>query len=298
MYLLIGKSRDNYLSGSYLTYKRLSDHFPDNLHFIDGAEHPEFDISESLRQYSKIVLCCNNHKIYPFKIKNADLMQKNVMLFTRIREIAGVTNSIIGGFSVYRDWKCHKHFVPTIVSSFDAYNDPDEKTFGFYYRPQLAHDAFMRFLDAVRNLNQHVNVVFCGRQPDFLYVKSLCPNIQSIYHTINIADFFSRISHYVVAMDNAFIDPMPHLLVESVQAGKQITVIGCERDFEDGINDIMSVINYHTSLQDDSYLDNANNVLRFESFRNFFSNVIANKFSYHVDYDKYKNFYEWCAHEL
>ena len=65
------------------------------------------------------------------------------------------------------------------------------------------------------------------------------------FHTTNSQEFFSNIDYYLYAKSKTFIDPWPTTLEEAIQINKEIIILDKGRNFEDGIDDVLSCCNYH-----------------------------------------------------
>lgn len=301
--LLIGRSRDKYRAGSHYSYLQLKNYFSDKFDYIDGREYTSLDFPFLFSKYEKVIFCNQSHNKYPFKIPNKILLtERKMMMFTRFFNIAPIVNSITNGFSIYKERKVHKYFFPTITSQYYQYKtdkEPTEECFGYYYRPQTP-DSFFYFMDMMNNYHHPVNIKICGREPDIEFIKRHISNINKISYTMDMREFFSEITHYIMPMSASYIDPLPHVIIEAVQHDKQVICPKLSnRNHKDGIDDVLSIIKYHTDLYDKSILDNTNTVLDIRNFENFYRHAIYDlSFEYKLEADKYNTFYEWCCDVL
>ena len=299
-YIFIGNSRHSYRTSTIRSFEKLSNYNKNLIDCMDGYKMYSLDYNLLENNYDKIIFGCQDNRVYPFRISNKLFLNKKYIFFTRRKELTGVmVNSATNGFSVYTSWKSHKLFLLNIASSNKDYiKNPlyDDVTYGFYNRP-TTELSFIIFLNKLKEYNKKVNLVFCGYKPDFNYIKSNV-NVGTIKHTENMEEFWNSITHYVMPMNPKIFDPFPHTLLEAVQNKKQVIIIPCERNFSDGIDDIMSLIQYHTSFYDSNIVNNDSNILTYETLIPYYNRLFSNNFEYHFDYTKYKTFYDWCSHEL
>ena len=159
-------------------------------------------------------------------------------------------------------------------------------------------DSFTYFCDKINELKRPVRIMFCGLKPNENTIRMLLPNVEWS-HTIDMNKFFSTITHYVMPMSAKIIDILPHVIMEAVQHGKQIVCPRIpNRKHEDGIDDVLSLIKYHTDLSDMREFDNSDTILDIRKFDNFYRKVINMDMEYSFDRTKYNTFYDWCSHEL
>lgn len=298
-FLLVGRSRDTYKAGSHYSYTQLVTEYTNNFTYIDGNNKPDFQLSDYYDSYDKVILCNQSHHKYPFKINTIDLIKnKKLMLFTRFFDTAKISQSLTNGFSIYKQGK-HKYFFPTITSKYYQYTTEQPKDFcwGYYYRHQNI-DSYMYFCDLMNSFSTKQNIYICGRIQDFGSVYSNLSN-HNVKLTQNMTEFYSNITAYVMPMSEMYLDPLPHVLIEAVQHGKQIYCPKMpNRTHLDGIDDILSIIQYHSDINDSRVLDNSQTCLDIRNFDKFIKNCIDCKMEYSFDIKKYNTFYDWCSHEL
>jgi hypothetical protein len=133
---------------------------------------------------------------------------------------------------------------------------------GYYHRP-WRKDMLTMFVSFLRNLKQKVRlyIMNMNNKPLFNNCNTL---IKDLHFTNDPIDFWSNVSHFFYGMDNC-IDPWPTTLQEAVNFNKQIIIYKKNQNFEDGKNDILECIDYHTDLTD-KYLDNSDSLLNIVNF--------------------------------
>lgn len=298
--LFLGRSRDIYKAGSHHNYVRLADAYSESFDYIDSVTNRLLDLNQLLDSYKKVILSNQAHIKYPFKIPFSLMIKhKRFMLFTRNFDIVSYTNSITNGFSIYKNIKGFKYFFPTITTRYNEFNctEPTEECYGYYYRPQTP-DSFHYFCDKINELRRRVKIYFCGRRPDIEKLKGVIP-LAECSHTYDMNVFFSNITHYVMPMSMDYVDPLPHVLMEAVQHGKQIICPPLPgRNHSDGIDDVLSLIQYHIDLHDTRLFDNSNTMIDIKKFDAFYKKCISLDMEYSFNREKYQSFYDWCVHEL
>jgi len=145
---------------------------------------------------------------------------------------------------------------------------------GYYVRPNLTPDGTLWFIDFLNNLEHPIDLYTMG-----IYINYKDhPNVKSQVHTYDRFEFFTNVSHYVYFKSNMFKDPYPNSLMEAVQSNCQIIIPDNSRKFDDGIDDIISCIDYHNCLNND-IIDNTGSVLN-KDFTMYIKKLIDKGFKY------------------
>jgi hypothetical protein len=297
-HLFIGKFRENYGAGCHYNYVKLQSLYPDRFDYFNSKDVRVLPVDELLEKYDKLILVNQSHHRYDFKLSNKLLLSsKRIFLFTRLFNDARLYNSITNGFSIYKAYNGYKSFIPTICTSYNKLDiEPQEVCFGFYYRSNNP-DAFSYFCKMMTEYGRPVNIAFCGREPNINLIRHFIPNACNITHTTDMSKFFSTITHYVMPKSAIFVDPLPHVIIEAIQHNKQIICPTVpNRNHKDGIDDVLSLIQYHTTINNKFY-DNSETALDVKKFNNFYNKVFIDMI-YTFNKEKYNTFYDWCSHEL
>lgn len=281
---LVSKKYPKLRRGAYTKAVTLSSLFPDYFKSLEIASVPS--VSTARDSYTKLVFFTQTPFMYKTKYNQA-LQHKNDLVFIRPEYNLAWFNSTTNGFSVYKETNI-KQFHPIVVS--DQYNclKKDTLVVGVYFRPDIVSDSFdmlVRFL-----AKQKVHLVVMGSHLGINH-----PNILSYKHTNNPKEFFSSITHYYMPMSTKARDPWPNTLVEAVNSGAQIIIDRVNRPFKDGIDDIMSCIEYHTELTN-TYYNNQESVLMMSNWLAYYQYLAVNNFEYRTR--EYKTSRDWGENEL
>lgn len=290
---VIGKKYGFSKRGSYTVSKRFADLFDDFEFRVDTSIK-----NILLEKYDKFIFTFQRCSSYSFPFNLNEIRSIDHLVYTRDKLHACVLNSATNGFSMYKSMKCHKHFIPFITDFSVEFIPQNEPVLGFYTRVHVNPDAIQYLKKEIQDCKYPINLVTFGDNTVDFHLK----NVKSFYHTYDNVDFFSRITHYYFPKSAEFVDPFPNALLEAIQTNKQIicpTISG--RTHLDGIDDILIFAKYHSKLEDmfsDVYYDNSSCPLVFSNFRSYYNKLLDNDFCTDVQYDTYKDFYDWCSSEL
>lgn len=284
MISLVSKKYKKLKRGAYTKAETLARLFPTKFRSVEISG---INSIEEIRSTSdKLVFFTQTSRMYGGKYNQA-LQEKSDLVFTRPESNLAWFNSTTNGFSVYRTSNI-KQFHPIVVSEQYSCSQEDKVTIGIYNRPDIVTDSFDKL---VKFLDKHkVNLITMGEELGISH-----PHILSYKHTNDSKEFFSSLTHYYMPMSSMMQDPWPNTLVEAVNSEAQIIVDLVDRDFEDGIDDILGCIDYHTDLTD-KYYDNSNSVLMMPNWLNYYKYLGDNNFEYYTK--EYSTFRYWCEAEL
>lgn len=287
-YCLVAKKYWNIKRGAYLKALRFMREFPNQYEFleIDAIKN----INELRTKYRGLILLTQNPTYYQ-ACGWSPISGRDDIIFIQKSANKSFLNSYTNGFSSYKNSDI-KSFVPIITNFW--LNKPNEKfpCIGFYNSPQVKPDSTEAFISFIVGLKQKVDVCIMG---DFLHINS--SNIRNQFHTTNNHEFWPKVTHYFQFRSEVFFDPYPNSLQEAIDNNKQIIVPKNHRSFEDGVDDVLTCIHYHTDLNT-KHFDNSRTILQAKNFRNFYLKLYENNWEYHLDRSKYKTFREWCEKEL
>ena len=186
-----------------------------------------------------------------------------------------------------------KYCSPTLYN-FPASEKSEEKVLGYYLRPTLTPDSNNWFLEFLNSLEKPVKLFTMGISNNY----SGHNNVISHTHTYDRFEFFKNVTHYLYFKSNTFTDPFPHSLMEAVQSGCQIIIPENKRDTDDGIDDIQSCIQFHTSLNNE-IIDNKDSLLNL-NFLKYQKMLIDKSFMFTPinELKHYKNFNEWLYENI
>lgn len=213
------------------------------------------------------------------------------------------TNPVNNGFSYSQvkntknknfSWENHIKYFSPVLYNFEKSTKDIEPTIGYYLRPTLTPDATNWFLEFLNNLETPVKLYTMGIEINYSNHK----NVLSHTHTYDRFEFFKNTTHYIYFKSNSFIDPYPHSLMEAVQSGCQIIVPENKRDFYDGIDDILSCVNYHKTFNNEM-IDNSDSLLNL-NFNPYIKRLIDKGFLFTEmkEMKEYKNFKEWISENI
>jgi len=188
-----------------------------------------------------------------------------------------------------------KYMSPKLYNfKIDQKIESEHKVIGFYSRPTVTSDSSRWFIDFLDNLQEKVELYTMGTELSYIEHK----NVIKCTHTFNNKEFFSHVTHYIYFKSNIFQDPYPHNLMEAVQTGCQIIVPYNYRLYEDGIEDILSCIDYHTNLNNE-IIDNSGSVLNLD-FSKYMKELVDRGFKHTAikELDNFKNFKEWIIEKI
>lgn len=294
-FLLFGKKDGIYKRGSYHITKRFCSEHENECDFC--LDKDIFKNPDKMKDYDIVISTYQSIKNYTKPLNWLFFRDINHILYTRNISDCLIFNGATNGLSVFNRLKRFKYFIP-MITDIDSKNikEPNDISLGFYIRETVNGDAFHFFLDMLKNIDFKINIVTMG---DKYFNFENINSVNNHYHTFNNIDFFSRITHYVFPQSAEFMDPFPNTLLEAIQCNKQIICPKIpNRKIKDGIDDILSCINYHKDLNLRKNLDNKNCGLNSKNFKRFYENLFKNDWNYQIKPDEYKTFYDWCSKEL
>ena len=248
--LIVFKDKQT-IRGAYTECYRFSLSFPNfSLYTIEDLK----DLSY-LDECDNVILCTQAPHYYS-KYEQIKII-RDYYNYVRPLNIKKYRKPITNGFSIYKEVPGYIGYFPMIYKpEYDIINkDTDTITIGYYHRPQR-DVMFSLFNNFISNINRKVRIFIMntGNKPSF-YNK----NITEIQYTNDAKYFWSNVTHYFYGLDN-YIDPWPTTLQEAVNFNKQIIIIGNKQKFNDGKNDILNCIKYHSNLND-IYYNNSSSIL-------------------------------------
>ena len=291
-YCLIGKKYGPAKRGSYTVTKRFVEHLSEYMDFKQDIEITNYQ--KESENYKKLIFTLQAPHLYNTKFSFLTLRPLNHLIYIRKESNNIFFNSASNGFNYYKN-NDQKHFIP-MITDFNTIDKVEDVCIGYYSRVHVNPDVQEYFIDFLSNLPYKINLCTMG---DNVYNFSQLPSVNKWFFTNENTNFFSRITHYIYPMSETFIDPFPNSILEAVQCGKQIVLPKLpKRCHIDGVEDLMSCIQYHDNLNLNKYYDNSDCCLNFKSFRSFYDRILNNDFENILDREKYKTFYDWCSHEL
>ena len=239
-------------------------------------------------------------KLYNYGLNLFDRRDSDIQYIRVDARPALYKNPVNNGFS-HAHHKDIQYLSPLLYSvSEKKFKSFDKITLGYYVRKQLTPDSTLWFAQFLQNLPFEIDLITMG-EPIIFSDPKILKNLRSHTRTYDANEFFNACSHFIYFKSNIFVDPYPGALMEAVQYGCQIIIPENERPFQDGIDDIMETIQYHTELND-KIIDNSNSLLQFgnERAENYIHRLIdcGFKFTPHKDIKNYKNFGHWLEKNI
>lgn len=141
----------------------------------------------------------------------------------------------ISGFSY---WKRHQNaytcFFPT-VTTFRRQFHPSDVCIGYYSR-NIRTDTQREFIAFSNTVPLEVPVIVMG---DDIH------DMRKHEFTTDENVFFSKVTHYFYMRSCIHDDPWPHTLLQACQCGCSLIMPDIKRDWQDGVDDILSVCDVH-----------------------------------------------------
>lgn len=271
--------------------QRLVETFPDNFIYPD-VDVSKFDDYEAYRKEGyRIFLPTQkidlfSKLVYIEAINDVIYIRKEAFL-KRLSFLSTYSN----GFSTWKS-SVIKTFIPDIYENFSFIErDFSKPVVGFYACKSIKPDSYVQFIDFV-NKTKGIDFYVLGDE-----IPELYSNV-NYKHTTDSKKFFKEITHFWYFLSNVFEDPFPNTLLEATLRNIRPIIPENKRNFSDGIDDILSCIEFSKDLFDDKIIDNSESILNFSNFESFYKKLIQNNWNLSVDKIKYKNFYEWCVGEV
>lgn len=136
----------------------------------------------------------------------------------------------ISGLSYWKRRRGYKCFFPTL-STYRRKDKPSRPCLGYYSR-SIRPDSNFIFTELATRVPLEVDVYVMG---DKLPIK------RPYVFTYDEDEFFSHVTHYFYYRSNYHDDPWPHTLVQAAQVGCTLVVPNSDRDWKDGVDDILTV---------------------------------------------------------
>ena len=248
-----------------------------------------FDIrSESIPEHRRIWQIQNP---YLYRFGKIDRVNDHVFArenFARFFPGKKMTN----GFSYLKSHRdTYSHFLPTIYDS--HFGVSDVPSVGYYAR-DCRIQSNLAFSDFTMTLPDGTRVVTMGDKR--LTDDIVNPRLERV-HTYDREVFWKSCSHFFYYRCSDIEDPLPHTLLEAIQSGHRIiSPRNPQRDFEDGIDDLLSCIEY-----DEAYVPEARGVscefLNSSAWCGFMERIAERDFI--IDYPvNRRTFREWIEETL
>lgn len=284
----VAKKYQPFIRGAHYTGLRVAERFPQYCDYVDIAEVES--VEELRERYERLVFLTQIYEKSKYGGKyNLTKSKATDIVFVRDRGAPGFINAVSNGFKYFKTSKNLKGFIP-IVTGFEVSSQPRQDIcLGFYSYPTMRRDSYSYFIDFLKKNNIPIRVYVMGQWEH---------KMENLTFTMDNVEFFQNVTHYMQVPSKTYVDPFPNTLVEAVDNGCQIIIPDIKRDFEDGIDDIASCIQYHTELNPSTYLDNSNTILNYRNFDDYYLRLFENDFDYFRDKTMYNNFKEWCENEL
>ena len=129
------------------------------------------------------------------------------------------------------------------------------------------------------------------------FIEHLIPPNVKWFHTYNNELFWKSCSHYFYYRCSDIEDPLPHTLLEAIQSRHRIiSPIDKNRSFVDGIDDLLSCVDYDTTFKPYNIGDKCD-LLESSNWVNFIKKIASNGFL--IDYPVNRpTFREWILETL
>lgn len=286
-------------AGYHLT-KRLAQAFPNVSDYLIENDIENWNTFLKLSSnYNRVIFVTQNLISYKIGLDFVKLMNLDHLVFIRNEYNFSSYNSCSNGFHYYLKYDMFKFFFPCVLDfNLKIINLPKTEypTIGFYYRPDVAPDSCIYFLNLIKYLSEEINVVLLGYKNDIIATFN---NVKFYQHTIDNNYFFNAIDYFIYPMSKIFEDPFPNTLLEAIQCNKQIVIPELSgRTHKDGIDDIIDCSNFSRDLKFTTQIDNSKTIFRFDTFSNFYQRVLDNNFEYSFERNNFDNFYNWIEKEV
>ena len=292
-YLLLARKYGSPKRGAHTTSMRFEQEHPENIKYSQDLYVTDYE--DQLSTYDKLVFVTQAPHLYSKKFNFVSLNNIPHTVYIREEYNNPLYNSCNNGFSYFCNYKSIKNFIP-MITDFKIDNVASEPTLGFYTRVHVNLDAVEYFKEMLSKLTEPIALYTMG---DNCCDFQQYPMVKRWVHTYDNIEFFRNITHYIYPLSVTFIDPFPNTVLEAAQNNIQVVLPRLPgRSHIDGADDIMTCINYHTTLNLSLDLNNSDCGLNSYNFRNFYKQVFDNNFNYTFDRAKYNTFYDWCSGEL
>lgn len=291
-FLFTGKEFGLSKRGGFVVTKRFCDWFSDKTEFIEASKITK----DHLNKYQKVIFLTQVPTAYNIPVNGIALRNVNHLVYIRSNRITPMLNSCTNGFNYYKRFKLIKNYIPTITPFSVNKNKRDDPCLGFYQRNFITRDSFDWFRNCLSTLKCDVDVYLMGDPPKIDF--SSLNHVRNVTHTYNNEEFFSNVTHYIYPRSKTWVDPFPHSILEAIQSNCQIISPTIhQRNHMDGVDDLLSCIEYHDEFDPNTYYDNSKSII-LSNFKPFYERVFANDFEYSFDRNKYVTFCEWIEKEV
>jgi hypothetical protein len=202
-------------------------------------------------------------------------------------------HQLVPGKKMSNGWSYYKHYKQYYYSWMPYIQDCGYVCgeFGLgYYASIKRPDSNREFVKFAKDLK--VPIVTMGNKDCVQRLTGL-----NWYHTTDSEEFFSKISHYWYWKSKMFEDPLPHTMLEAIQAGCRIIVPNNDRSFEDGVDDLLSFIEYDKEFVKTNK-GCCPELLKAKAWNNWLTNHVTERFAIPVETRKYKSMYDWAEASL
>lgn len=206
--------------------ERLAKLFPTSL-FVSDTEANY----EQLREDGYRIFC-HNHTPHLYKNRKISRGCLDDVMTTRApwaKLTIGIRNQ--SGFSYLKQYiNLYDCYFPTIYT-FTIKTKPTTPCVGYYNRA-CRYDTTNEFIEFANTIPKEIPIITMG--------EPLTLN-RPHTHTINDYEFFSKCTHYFYMKSIIQEDPFPHTLMQACQCGCNILMPSTDRNWKDGIDDIIDV---------------------------------------------------------
>lgn len=139
-----------------------------------------------------------------------------------------------------------KYFLPDIYQT--DFGIADEPSIGYYVRDCRiqSNNEFIKFLNG---LQLGIKIVTMGTKE---LIQDKIPSHVEWFHTYDHHLFWKSCSHFFYYRCSDFQDPLPHTVLEAIQSKHRIiSPINKNRNFKDGIDDLLSCVNFDETFKPD-----------------------------------------------
>lgn len=206
---------------------------------------------------------------------------------------------LTNGFSYFkRSRELYHGWFPTIYAS-EFTSKPSETCIGYYAR-DIREESNLAFAEFASHLPRGISILTSGTRE---VIERHFHGDPSWQHTYDMKQFWTRCSHYFYFRPASFQDPMPHTLLEAAQAGcRVISPKNPKRNFEDGIDDLLSVIqDYDETLVEDRNAPKCRILSDTSRWHNLLEQLVQNDFKLEhrsrISYRR-QSFIDWIEKNL
>lgn len=196
------------------------------------------------------------------------------------------------GFSYLKKHrKIYNYFLPTIYQS--DFGCGIEDCIGYYAR-DCRIQSNMHFGKFLETVPKGTKVVTMGTKE---MIEDKIPFHVDWIHTYDNKKFWGMSTHYFYYRCSDIEDPLPHTLLEAIQSQHRvISPRNKNRNFKDGIDDLLSCIDYDETFVPNSVGPECEH-LKASNWERFMNHIAFNEFA--IDYPvNRRSFREWIEETL